>query len=83
MDHAVGLGGAAAKAREIFEGAMMYFGTGVGEALRALDRASQADDLMTCLQELRHDPRADEAGGTGEKDAHEKASIVVRDRVMG
>ena len=76
MDDAVGLGGAAAQTVQVFQVAAMDLGAGGGESLSACVGAGQAQNLVTCLNELLHNGRADESGGAGDEYTHDDFSLV-------
>src|SRR4029077_16757348 len=79
VDHAVGSGCSTAQALEILQRAVMYLGSPRNERLCGLIRASQAEDFVTCLQQLRDNGRTDEACSTCDKNFH-KYSFSCRHR---
>ena len=83
MDHAVGLGGTGPQARRVLERSAVHLGAGFGQRPRAYVGAGQAEDPVTGLEQFRHDARADEAGGAGEKDTHDEASAIADDPSIG
>ena len=70
VDHAIAASRAAAQAVEILDVAPVCLGASCRERLRPRIRARQSEHLMARVDEFRHDLRADEAGGTGEKNTH-------------
>jgi hypothetical protein len=76
VDDAVGLGRAAAQTVQVVEVAAMDLGAGGDEGLSARIGAGQAQDLVTCLNEVLHNSRADESGSTGDENTHSDFSFV-------
>jgi hypothetical protein len=79
VDHAVGSGCSTSEALEILKRAVMCIGSQRSERLGGLIRASQAEDFVTCLQQLGDDSRTDEACSTCYKNFH-KYSFSCRHR---
>jgi hypothetical protein len=70
MDYTVGNRGAAAKAFEIFERTAMYLGSRREKRLGCRIRASEAEHLMTSVDQFSRNCRTDEACSAGDKNTH-------------
>jgi hypothetical protein len=70
VDHSVGSPCAAAKALEIFERTAMYVGSRRDKGLGCRIRASEAEHLMTSIEQFSDDCGTDEAGRSGGKNTH-------------
>jgi hypothetical protein len=82
MDDAIGLGRAAMQAVEIIKAAPMHLRPGGGERSRRSLRSGQPDDLMTCVDELGNNGRADPAGRASDEYTHENVLRVVDERAV-
>jgi hypothetical protein len=70
VDHAVGGRRAAAKAFEIFERTAMYAGSRRDKSFGRSIRASEAEHLMTSLNQFSDDGRTYEACSSGDENTH-------------
>jgi hypothetical protein len=70
VDHSVGSRCAAAKAFEIFERTAMYGGSRRNKGLGCRIRASEAEHLMTSVDQFSGDCGTDEACSSGDKNTH-------------
>jgi hypothetical protein len=55
VDDAVGVGGSAADAVEVYDVAVMDLGTGSAKEPRAFFAACEAEDLVACANEILND----------------------------
>jgi hypothetical protein len=83
VDHAVARRGAGAERRDVGELAAMDLGAGRGDGGGGGVGAREAEDAMTRAVELADDRGADEAGSTGDEDAHAPHRRSRRARCLG
>ncbi len=79
MDHAIGLGRAAAQAGQVFQVAAMRLRACGHKRLFAGIRPRQAQNLVTGAEKFGNNGRADKAGGTGKEYTHEHSPVVWRE----
>jgi hypothetical protein len=70
VDHPVRVGHAGAQAVGIVQAAAVDLGADRGERFGGSVRAGEAEDLMSGVEKLRDDGRADPSGCSGDEDAH-------------
>ena len=78
MDDTVRIRGALAQAVEVFEIAVEDFSAGGAELFGSGFRTGEPEDGVACLDEVRDEEGTDEAGGSGNKNAHGTISCEGR-----
>ena len=74
VDHPIRRGRAGLQTVEVVESAALHRCPGGSDGSGRGIRASESDDLMTCIDEFGNDGGTDPAGRSSDKNAHENTS---------